>query len=324
MEGTFAAILGRQEREDAAAAHSEAALRQAVCREFLNGEELLAACGLCLTDFFAAERTALPAVPVRTAAKFGIKKHTASQRPYRHGHDFYELICVHGGCCRQRVGDTPLLLTQGQCCLLSPGAEHEMERSGRGDVILKLVIPPPLFAAADGKALLSAGSPCGAGARMFGNMPAEADYFLFLLLRECEKENAPKELWIQSCLTLLFAALARGAGRAGTAPEEALEEALSSYLAAHMREATLKGFAASLHYSPGYAGRLLRQKTGRSFSESAAVFRLRQAAALLAQTELSIEQVAAEVGYADPSAFYRQFAAAFGMTPGEYRRLYAE
>lgn len=130
MEGTFAAILGRQEREDAAAAHSEAALRQAVCREFLNGEELLAACGLCLTDFFAAERTALPAVPVRTAAKFGIKKHTASQRPYRHGHDFYELICVHGGCCRQRVGDAPLLLAQGQCCLLPPGAEHEIERCG--------------------------------------------------------------------------------------------------------------------------------------------------------------------------------------------------
>lgn len=152
MEGTFAAILGRQEREDAAAAHSEAALRQAVCREFLNGEELLAASGLCLTDFFAAERMVLPAVPVRTAAKFGIKKHTASQRPYRHGHDFYELICVHGGCCRQRIGDAPLLLAQGQRCLLAPGAEHEMERCGRGDVILKLVIPPPLFAAADGKA----------------------------------------------------------------------------------------------------------------------------------------------------------------------------
>ena len=197
MEGTFAAILGRQEREDAAAAHSEAALRQAVCREFVNGKALLAAADFCMTDFFAAERTALPAVPVRTAAKFGIKKHTASQRPYRHGHDFYELICVHGGCCRQRVGDTPLLLAQGQCCLLSPGAKHEMERCGRGDVVLKLVIPPPLFAAADGKALL-------------------------------------------------------------------------------------------------------------------------------AQTELSIEQIAAEVGYADPSAFYRQFAAAFGMTPGEYRRLYAE
>lgn len=152
MEDTFAAILGRQEREDAAAAHSEAALRQAVCREFLNGEELLAASGLCLTDFFAAERTALPAVPVRMAAKFGIKKHTASQRPYRHGHDFYELICVHGGCCKQRIGDAPLLLAQGQCCLLSPGAEHEMERCGRGDVVLKLVIPAPLFAAAGGSA----------------------------------------------------------------------------------------------------------------------------------------------------------------------------
>lgn len=192
MEDTFAAILGRQEREDAAAAHSEAALRQAVCREFLNGEELLAASGLCLTDFFAAERTALPAVPVRTAAKFGIKKHTASQRPYRHGHDFYELICVHGGCCRQRIGDAPLLLAQGQCCLLAPGAEHEMERCGGGDVILKLVIPPPLFISADGKALLSTGSPCGTGARIFGNMPAEADYFCSCCCANAGRKTRPR------------------------------------------------------------------------------------------------------------------------------------
>lgn len=156
MEGTFAAILGRQEREDAAAAHSEAALRQAVCHEFLNGEELLAASGLCLTDFFAAERTALPAVPVRTAAKFGIKKHTASQRPYRHGHDFYELICVHGGCCRQRVGDAPLLLAQGQCCLLPPGAEHEMERCG-GRQLRREPAALRLPAGAGGRAAAAAG-----------------------------------------------------------------------------------------------------------------------------------------------------------------------
>lgn len=319
MEGTFAAILNRQEREDAAAAHSEAALREAVCREFVNGKALLAAADFCMTDFFAAERTALPAVPIRTAAKFSIKKHTASQRPYRHGHDFYELICVHSGYCKQRIGGAPLQLGHGQCCLLSPGAEHEIERCGGGDIILKLVIPAPLFAAAGGEALLSAGTACGAGALTFDQMPEEADYFLFLLLRESGRGGALEDACVQSCLTLLFAALIRGESSSQTA----VEEALASYLAAHIREASLAGFAASLHYSTGYVGRLLRQKTGRSFSEAASAFRLRQAAKLLAQTDLPVEQVAAEVGYADPSAFYRQFSAAFGMTPGEYRRLYA-
>ena len=127
MDGLFTAILDGQEREDRSTAVSEEEFAAAVRREFANGEELLAgARELHLTGraFFASEGLEnFPLLPVRTAGAFSIKKHTTSQRPYLHGQDFYELICVHGGSCAQVFGDgSALRLSEGQSCLLPPGA----------------------------------------------------------------------------------------------------------------------------------------------------------------------------------------------------------
>ena len=83
--------------------------------------------------------------------------------------------------------------------------------------------------------------------------------------------------------------------------------------------ASLADFAARKHYSADYVGKRIRRQTGTSFSRRLNEARLREAARLLAETELSVESIAAAVGYADPAGLYKRFRAAFGMTPGEYR-----
>jgi AraC-like DNA-binding protein len=47
--------------------------------------------------------------------------------------------------------------------------------------------------------------------------------------------------------------------------------------------------------------------------------RLERAQKLLSQSDLSIATIAMDVGYADQSAFARQFRRATGLTPGQYR-----
>jgi AraC-like DNA-binding protein len=47
--------------------------------------------------------------------------------------------------------------------------------------------------------------------------------------------------------------------------------------------------------------------------------RIDEAARLLAATDLSLAQIAAEVGYCDQSALNRQFRALVGLTPGQFR-----
>ena len=97
---------------------------------------------------------------------------------------------------------------------------------------------------------------------------------------------------------------------------------LTDYFAAAGAQASLRGFAALTGYSAGYAGRLVLQKTGESFSALLAADRLRRAAALLESGDLSVEDVALTVGYANPSGLYKQFCAAYGMPPAAYRKLF--
>ena len=94
MREKVSGILDGQEREDMAATLSEEVLRQHVREEFLNADEIFALLdkrGLSVRDFFTAENIPLAwgVLPVRKAGRFDIRKHTVSQRPYLHGHDFF-------------------------------------------------------------------------------------------------------------------------------------------------------------------------------------------------------------------------------------------
>ena len=46
---------------------------------------------------------------------------------------------------------------------------------------------------------------------------------------------------------------------------------------------------------------------------------MQKAASLLAITQKSVDEIAAETGFANLSHFYRQFKKIYGMTPMQYR-----
>ena len=80
--------------------------------------------------------------------------------------------------------------------------------------------------------------------------------------------------------------------------------------------------AARLHLSPRTVHRRLEDE-GSSFRIIKEALRRDMALARLAKTSDPIAQVAADLGYADTSAFYRAFVAWTGMAPVHYRRHWA-
>ncbi|MFT3830621.1 MAG: AraC family transcriptional regulator [Opitutaceae bacterium] len=76
---------------------------------------------------------------------------------------------------------------------------------------------------------------------------------------------------------------------------------------------------AGLH--PGAFIRLFRQTTGHTPGEFLANLRLEEACVLLHYSELSIDEVAAKIGFADRGYFSRQFASRIGIPPARYRKL---
>lgn len=68
--------------------------------------------------------------------------------------------------------------------------------------------------------------------------------------------------------------------------------------------------------------RRFRKATGATTSEYAQRLRIGRACELLQFSANSVEQVAWEAGYNDPSAFRKIFVRFVGLTPGEYRRRF--
>jgi AraC-like DNA-binding protein len=85
---------------------------------------------------------------------------------------------------------------------------------------------------------------------------------------------------------------------------------------------TLGELAAAVGRSPSRTGHLVRELFGMTFPRLVYSVKLREAARLLAATDLTIGEVAHHVGFQDPNYFTRVFSQEYGINPKQYRRQF--
>ncbi|TBL71606.1 helix-turn-helix domain-containing protein [Paenibacillus thalictri] len=71
---------------------------------------------------------------------------------------------------------------------------------------------------------------------------------------------------------------------------------------------------------PNYLSRLFKEEFGEKFIDYVTNMRIERAKELLAETNLSIQEIASQVGYSLPVSFIRVFKKHVGTTPGDYRK----
>jgi AraC family transcriptional regulator of arabinose operon len=125
-------------------------------------------------------------------------------------------------------------------------------------------------------------------------------------------------------MNALEEALIRCAGSATPesrpAPDPRMQRAVR-YLALNMAEPfRIENVAAHCGLSPSRFSHLFRESLGTTPQQFSEKLRLESAQQLLRQTNLTIAEIAAEVGYADPLYFSRRFRRAFGHAPSEAGR----
>jgi AraC family transcriptional regulator len=86
------------------------------------------------------------------------------------------------------------------------------------------------------------------------------------------------------------------------------------------RDLPLEEVARAAHLSPFHFARLFKKLTGATPHAYLAQLRAERARALLAETDLSITEVAARVGYMSPSHFSKAFRQAAGLSPRAFRK----
>ena len=96
-----------------------------------------------------------------------------------------------------------------------------------------------------------------------------------------------------------------------------------SFMADNYQTITLQSVAEHFHYSPAYLSRLIRQRTGRTFSDVLKEYKLRRAAMLLKKGPGKLNDICETVGYKDVAQFIHSFKEQYGVTPAQYRKQHS-
>lgn len=75
-----------------------------------------------------------------------------------------------------------------------------------------------------------------------------------------------------------------------------------------------------LHYNEEYLNRIIKQHTGKTFSQYRQSVMLQEAQRLLVDTDMSVSKIMEQLGVSNKSFFYQIFQKEFKATPSEYRQ----
>ena len=261
-----------------------------------------------------------------------IRPHTRFVAFPEHTHDYVEMVYMCTGQTRHTVNGTPVLLQRGELLMLGQNARQSIEAAGEGDLAVNFIVRPAFFSGTlpflgeEETPLRRFLVSCLTGENETGYLlfhvadilPIQnlIENLLYTLL-----ENAPNKRGIlQMTMGLLFAQLVNHTQvlQFGTQEQNAVVSVLR-YLEEHYRDGSLTDIAGRLHYELPSLSRLIRQKTGRTYTELLQEKRLSQAAWLLRNTDRKVDDISVSVGYENISYFHRLFAARFGQSPKKYR-----
>lgn len=95
---------------------------------------------------------------------------------------------------------------------------------------------------------------------------------------------------------------------------------VDQYMRHHYAEMQLEDLANHLKFSKDYFNRLIKEISGKTYTEYLQSIRMEKATEMLLETEESVQKIAEKVGYANLAYFYEVFKEHFKMTPHSYRQ----
>jgi AraC-like DNA-binding protein len=112
--------------------------------------------------------------------------------------------------------------------------------------------------------------------------------------------------------------------QAATALHPCLAEALRLIQERHTGSIRLSELAERVHLSPGHLGALFRKQFGYGPGRYLQHLRLRRAEQLLHNPHLTVQEIAYECGFADVNYFGRVFRKVHSVSPGKWRKAWAD
>lgn len=254
-----------------------------------------------------------------------------------HTHDFIEIVYVRAGRAVEYVNDEAYPVNRGDLIFINYGSTHRFE-PGEGfsyvnicfnpeTIGLALITPENAFALLQLTAFDEIRRDSDAGMVSFGlSEREEIETVLDTMLREYAARDESWRTVLESCMNILMVRILRKiSGRAapgGADPDEAMWRDLCDYIDANLGEGelTLPALAGKCFYNPSYFSRVFKERFGMPLTEYINRRKVDQAAHLADEDSLSVEEIAARVGFSSKSSLYRAFARVKGVSFADFRR----
>lgn len=254
-----------------------------------------------------------------------------------HSHSFLEVVCMVEGDVVNYIQDQELHMCKGDICIIAPETVHAISAFSDDCTIINIVLRTSTFenvffgVLSDNDVLSDFFTHTLYHSKTHpylffrtGGDPEVFDY-VFYAYREFLRNHQYKERFLNNIVGALFIMLLRNHGANVIVPEadshghDENVVYLLKYMQEHYTTVTLKDLADFFNYSERQIQRIIKNCTGMSFSQNIQKLKMRQAARLLMNPNLSVSAIAEELGYLDPGNFRQIFKKHYGMPPGEYR-----
>ena len=265
-----------------------------------------------------------------------MRPHTRFVRFPEHTHNYIEIIYMCSGTTTHIInGGVRVELQQGELLFLNSNARQEILPAGREDVAVNFIVLPEFFH----QAFQMVEEDNVVRDFLVGTLQKKhqgMDFIHFQVADVLPVQNLVENLvWSllyeaggksgtnQMTMALLIQQLSRHTEKIRVVGPDQFDRRLMftvlRYIEDNYREGTLNELAALTFQPVSGLSRFIKRESGQTFQQLLMQKRLNQAAYLLTNTRVPVEDIIAAVGYDNSSYFHRIFKQQFGMTPKKYR-----
>lgn len=265
-----------------------------------------------------------------------MRPHTRFVRFPEHTHNYIEIIYMCSGTTTHIInGGVRVELQQGELLFLNSNARQEILSAGREDVAVNFIVLPEFFH----QAFQMVEEDNVVRDFLVGTLQKKhqgMDFIHFQVADVLPVQNLVENLvWSllyeaggksgtnQMTMALLIQQLSRHTEKIRVVGPDQFDHRLMftvlRYIEDNYREGTLNELAALTFQPVSGLSRFIKRESGQTFQQLLMQKRLNQAAYLLTNTRVPVEDIIAAVGYDNSSYFHRIFKQQFGMTPKKYR-----
>lgn len=265
-----------------------------------------------------------------------LRPHTRFAHFPKHSHNYVEMVYMVSGFTRHMINGNEVILRQGELLLMNQHATQEIFPARENDIAVNFMILPQFF----DTVLMMLGTENSMLRDFIINClkstSGHVDYLHFQVADILPIQNLIENLIYsiihpiddrrqinQTTVGLLFMHLLQYTDRLTIGGDRFEDEVMMKVLRLiedHYRDGELSDLCNELDTDLYTISRIIKRRTGRTYTDLLQEKRLNHAAYLLSTTALPVTDISADVGYNNFSYFYKIFKKTYNVTPKEYRK----